>query len=109
MADKSEAVPAAADVESGTATPEEIKAALSGITLGRTYPVTIPKCPYCHKKNVMTKLNTHATGGTYAMCVILGICSCLVFWWLPLVLDSVRFHQCVQSSIIPYYSCTQIC
>ena len=40
------------DVESGTATPQEIAAALSGITLSRSFPATLPECPFCHKKNV---------------------------------------------------------
>lgn len=45
-------VVATPDVESGTATPREIAAALSDITLGRSFPVTLPECPFCHKKNV---------------------------------------------------------
>jgi hypothetical protein len=88
-----EPTPAAApdvECECGTATPEEIAAALSGITLGRSFPATLPECPHCHKKNVLTKLDTHATSGTYIMCVVLGIFSALMLWWIPLVLDSVR-------------------
>ncbi|KAL3781544.1 hypothetical protein HJC23_000029 [Cyclotella cryptica] len=83
---------AAVDVETGEAKADAAKvgAALEGIELGRSFPVTIPECPHCHKKNVMTKLNTHATWETYVTCVVLGIISCLVLWWLPLVLDSVR-------------------
>ncbi|KAL7550814.1 hypothetical protein ACHAWF_015691 [Thalassiosira exigua] len=37
----------------------------------------------------MTKVNTHATAATYIMCVVLGILSVLILWWIPLVLDSV--------------------
>jgi hypothetical protein len=80
------------DVETGKAKADAATAAaaLAGIQLGRTFPVTIPECPHCHKKDVMTKLDTHATWETYVVCVVLGILSCLVLWWLPLVLDSVR-------------------
>lgn len=77
------------DVERGTATTADVAAALSGITLGRSYPATLPECPHCHKRNVSTKVNTHATGGTYAMCVAVGIFSALILWWIPLILDSV--------------------
>jgi hypothetical protein len=84
------------DTQSRTATPEEIAVALSGVTPGRTFPVTLPECPHCKKKNVTTKLDTHATSGTYAMCVVSGIFSALVLWWIPLVLDSVRFIFNVQ-------------
>ena len=94
MAKESTAAAAAPpDVESNTATPEEITAALNGITLGRTFPVTLPECPHCKKKNVMTKLDTHATSGTYIMCVVLGIFSALILWWIPLVLDSVSLFS----------------
>jgi hypothetical protein len=84
------------DVETGTPTPEEVSAALNGVILGRSFPVTLPECPYCKKKNVMTVLDTHATSGTYIMCVFLGIISALILWWIPLVLDSVRFvvYEC---------------
>ena len=94
----SEAAPV--DVESGEAKADAITAAaaLAGIEFGRTFPVTIPECPHCHKKNIMTKLYTHATWGTYVMCVVLGILSCLVLWWLPLVLDSVRVRRVLSSS-----------
>ncbi|KAL7521305.1 hypothetical protein ACHAWX_005979 [Stephanocyclus meneghinianus] len=83
------------DVETGKTTADAATAAvaLAGIELGRTFPVTIPECPHCHKKNVMTKLDTHATWETYVACIVLGILSCLVLWWLPLVLDSVRIHR----------------
>ena len=80
---------ASGDVECGTATPAEVAAALSGIKLGRSYPATLPECPHCHKKKVQTKLNTYATGGTYAMCVVVGIFSALILWWIPMILDSV--------------------
>ena len=83
------------DIETATPTPEELSAALSGITLGRSFPATLPECPYCKKKNVITKLDTHATSGTYMMCVFLGIVSALILWWIPLVLDSVSVYiQC---------------
>lgn len=81
----------ATDVETGTPTPEEVSAALNGVTLGRSFPVTLPECPFCKKKNAMTVLDTHATSGTYIMCVFLGVISALILWWIPLVLDSVRF------------------
>eukprot|EP00578_Thalassiosira_sp_NH16_P005004 CAMPEP_0181129688 /NCGR_PEP_ID=MMETSP1071-20121207/29457_1 /TAXON_ID=35127 /ORGANISM="Thalassiosira sp., Strain NH16" /LENGTH=78 /DNA_ID=CAMNT_0023215695 /DNA_START=126 /DNA_END=359 /DNA_ORIENTATION=- len=69
------------DVESGTtANAEQIALALTGITLGRSYPATIPECPHCHEKKVMTKLDTHATLGTYLMCVVLGILSLFILW-----------------------------
>ncbi|KAL3764647.1 hypothetical protein ACHAWO_010451 [Cyclotella atomus] len=84
------------DVETGTPTPEEVSAALNGVILGRSFPVTLPECPYCKKKNVMTVLDTHATSGTYIMCVFLGIISALILWWIPLVLDSCKKtdHKC---------------
>mmetsp|Transcript_20699 Transcript_20699/g.48615 ORF Transcript_20699/g.48615 Transcript_20699/m.48615 type:complete len:121 (+) Transcript_20699:182-544(+) len=84
------------DVERGTATTADVAAALSGITLGRSYPATLPECPHCHKRNVSTKVNTHATGGTYAMCVAVGIFSALILWWIPLILDSCKKtdHTC---------------
>ena len=81
---------ASGDVESGTATPAEVAAALSGVTLGRSYPATIPECPYCHKRKVQTRINTHATAGTYAICVVAGIFSAMILWWSPLIMDSVR-------------------
>ena len=83
-----------ADVESGTtANAEQIALALTGITLGRSYPATIPECPHCHEKKVMTKLDTHATLGTYLMCVVLGILSLFILWWIPLILDSVSVSE----------------
>ena len=91
MAESTDAAAPAADVETGTTTPEQIAAALIGITLGRTFPVTLPECPHCKKKNVMTVLDTHCVAMTYFLCVILGILSCLVLWWIPLILDSVSF------------------
>jgi hypothetical protein len=91
MAESTDAAAPAADVETGTTTPEQIAAALNGITLGRTFPITLPECPHCKKKNVMTVLDTHCVAMTYFLCVILGILSCLVLWWIPLILDSVSF------------------
>lgn len=111
MGDKTDAAAASTDVECGTATPEELAAAISGITLGRSFPATLPECPHCHKKNVMTKLNTHCTGGTYAMCVVLGIFSALILWWIPLVLDSVsscavKYFQVLLQSDTSQFICS---